>query len=662
MATFSPHEQRLLALLCETFVPSIPVEAMNGLHPEAASLYAASAADLHLDIALAQALDRLMDDRDRLGMRVFLNLIDQSWFNRFTAGIAKPFTVMTPDEREALLRAWAHSDHALARQLFQSLKRLSLFLFYSLLPADAPNPTWAALGYAEPPRPPQSPRPIIPLTIERSTTLSTDVVVIGSGAGGGVVAGELAAAGLDVIVVEKGTYFHESDFHGRELASMETMYEKYGSLTTADKGIIVLAGSVLGGGTTINWGASFEPPAAVREEWAHVYGFTGANSTDFTQSIAAVQARLCVNMETPINAQNRVLAAGAEALGYPVSVIPRNATGCQDCGFCNFGCAYGAKQSTVKTYLQDAYNHGARILVRAEVKRVLIERGAAVGALATVQGEDGQPHEVTIRAKAVVAAAGAIHTPALLLRSGLSNVNIGANLHLHPTTVVFGLFEQPICGWRGSAMGHVVTQFADLDGRGYGVRLETAPVHPGIAALTIPWERGAQHKRLMAALANLANIIIITRDRGSGRITTDKRGRPIVHYRVNEYDIGHLERGVIEALRMHEAAGAYLLSSPHARHTTYRRGEDFDAFLQTVRARGWQPNNFVLFSAHQMSSCRIGGDTARGALNPLGESYEARQLFVADGSAMPSATGVNPMISIMATAHYIAQGIKARLA
>lgn len=662
MTAFSPHEQRMLALLCETFVPSIPAETIDGLNADAASLYAASAADLHLDAALAQALDRLMDDRDRLGMRAFLSLIDQSWFNRFTAGIAKPFSLMTLNEREALLNAWAHSDHALARQLFQSLKRLSLFLFYSLLPGDAPNPTWAAIGYAEPPHPLQTPRPIVPLTVERPTTLTADVVVIGSGAGGGVVAGELAAAGLDVIVVEKGNYFHESDFHGRELASMETMYEKYGSLTTADKGIIVLAGSTLGGGTTINWGACFEPPEAVREEWARDYGFAGAATADFTRGIAAVQARLCVNVETPINAQNRVLAAGAETLGLSVGVIPRNATGCHDCGFCNFGCAYGAKQSVVKTYLQDAYNHGARILVQAEVERILIERGAAAGVLAIVRGADGQPHEITIRAKAVVAAAGAIHTPALLLRSGLSNANIGANLHLHPTTVVFGLFDQPICGWQGSAMGRVVTQFADLDGRGYGVRLETAPVHPGIAALTIPWESGAQHKRIMAALANLANIIIITRDRGSGRIATDKRGRPIVRYQLNDYDTRHLERGVIEALRIHEAAGAHLLSSPHTRPTFYQRGEDFDAFLQTVRARGWQLNGFVLFSAHQMSSCRIGGDSARGALNPLGESYEVRQLFVADGSAMPSAPGVNPMISIMATAHYIAQGIKARLA
>jgi len=178
MTAFSPHERRLLALLCETFVPAIPAETIDGLNPDAARLYAASAADLHLDAALVQALDRLMDDRDRLGMRAFLSLIDQRWFNRLTVGIDQSFTMMTLDEREALLRAWAHSDYALARQLFQSLKRLSLFLFYSLLPDDAPNPTWAAIGYAEPPQPPQTPRSIVPLTIERPTTLTADVVVI----------------------------------------------------------------------------------------------------------------------------------------------------------------------------------------------------------------------------------------------------------------------------------------------------------------------------------------------------------------------------------------------------------------------------------------------------------------------------------------------------
>jgi choline dehydrogenase-like flavoprotein len=631
------------------------------------------------------------DETDKLGLKLFLDLIENDVLNRVSVGVGKPFSSMTRDERECLLRAWAHSSVPQARQLFQSLKRLTLFITYSTMPQNQSNPTWQDIGYAPPQRgAPNGKRPIKPLKVGQPTTLTCDVVIVGSGAGGGVMAGELTEAGYDVIVVEKGDYYHDSDFHGRELESQEKLFEKFGCLTTSDKGMVVLAGSVLGGGTTINWSASFPTPEDVREEWARDYGFTGANSQAFSQSLDAVMKRLNVNTNTTATPQNCALEAGCKQLGYEVGVIARNVKGCVECGFCNFGCAYGAKQGTLKTYVQDAHDRGARILVRAHTERVLIERGAAAGVLVTVTDDAGQPHEVTIKAKAVVVAAGAIHTPALLLRSGLGNANIGANLHLHPTTVIYGIFDHPIRGWEGAPMTRISRQFANLDGRGYGVRLETAPVHPGIAALSLTWESGRQHKETMANLECLGNIIIITRDRYGGRVTLDKHGYPMLHYRLHPSDASHLMRGLTEALKVQRAAGARELSSPHAKrlvwcdphaetsphrnesesppHTPpHRNGEGqgnwntFDDFLDSVQAAGLKSNTFSLFSAHQMSSARIGGDTAKGALNPMGETYEVRNLYVADASAMPTATGVNPMISIMATAHYIAGGMKGRV-
>jgi choline dehydrogenase-like flavoprotein len=656
MPIFTPEQQHTLTLICNTFVPRLPDKDRP--------LFSTGAAALDLGNTVAAALEQVTDDTDRMGLRLFLGMIENDLLNRLTVGIGQPFSLMTRDERERLLRAWAHSNVPTARQLFQSLKRLTLFIAYSTMPGNQPNPTWRDLGYTPPERDTSNgERPIKPLNVTQPTILTCDVVIVGSGAGGGVVAGELAEAGYDVIVVEKGDYYHDTDFHGRELESHEKLFEKYGSLTTSDKGMVVLAGSVLGGGTTINWTASFRTPDDVREEWARDYGFEGADTQEFDKSLDEVMKRINVNTETPASPQNSALAEGCEKLGYEVGVIPRNVKGCEECGFCNFGCAFGAKQGTLKTYLQDAHNRGARFLVRGYTERVLIERGAAVGVLVTVTANTGQPHEVTIRAKAVVVSAGAIHTPALLLRSGLQNANIGANLHLHPTTVVYGIYDHPIRGWEGAPVTRISRQFANLDGQGYGVRLETAPVHPGIAALSLTWESGRQHKETMAQLECLSNIIIITRDRYRGRVTVDKQGAPVLHYRLHPSDARHVMRGITEALKVLRAAGARELSSPHAKRMVWCDGDSrsFDDFLAAVQAAGLKPNGFSLFSAHQMSSAHIGGDTATGALNPMGETYEIRNLYVADASAMPTATGVNPMISIMATAHYIAGGMKGQV-
>ncbi|MEP6989272.1 MAG: GMC family oxidoreductase, partial [Chloroflexota bacterium] len=243
------------------------------------------------------------------------------------------------------------------------------------------------------------------------------------------------------------------------------------------------------------------------------------------------------------------------------------------------------------------------------------------------------------------------------------NAHIGANLHLHPVTVTYGLFDEPVVGWQGPPMTRLSRQFVNLDGRGYGVRLETAPVHPGLAAATFPWESGASHKRVMSNLYNMSNIIAIARDRHGGHITLNQHGEPVLHYKLHPSDAAHLLRGLVESLRVHIAAGAKEVSSPHNHQMLYRPadGGSLDTFLHEVEARGLQPNAYALFSAHQMSSCRIGGDSATGALDPGGQSYEVRNLYVADGSVLPTASGVNPMVSIMATAHFLAQGMKAHM-
>ncbi|MDX1991925.1 MAG: GMC family oxidoreductase N-terminal domain-containing protein [bacterium] len=660
MSFLSPKEQSTLAAICDTLVPTLMPEGTD--NPQ---LFALSAKHLKLTELMEIGLERATDSATQNQFKQLLGLLENPIVNGLTTGHWDRFSAMPLEARTEVLRSWALSRLEIGRKAFAGIKRMALFLAYSAPQNGQPNPTYDHLGYRLPPMPDAGTRPITPLAVTSDTVLETDVLVIGSGAGGGVVAGELTEAGFDVIVVEKGEYFADHEFPRGELEANERLYDKYGAMTTADTAIAVLAGSTLGGGTTINWSGSLRPPEDVLQEWERDYGFEGVTGPEFQNSLDAVSRRMHIDTDESIpNANTRKFERGCQALQYNLTTIPRNVSGCEECGFCNFGCTFGSKQGTLKTYLQDAHDRGARILVRAHAERVTFQHGTVTGAELTVTDGSGQVHRVTVRAKAVVVAAGSIHTPALLLRSGLTNPNIGAGLRLHPTTVTTGLYDEAIYPWQGAPMTRLTADFANLDGRGYGVRLMNAPAHPGIFAFATAWLNGQQHRREMQLAARKANIIVITRDFDGGRVKVNKRGEPVLDYKLSAYDARHLMRGILESLRIHRAGGATEITGPHNQQPRFRVGHDhdFETYLQGVERLGLPSNGFSLFSAHQMASCRVSGSAAKGAIDPSGETYDVRNLFVVDGSAMPTCSGVNPMLTILGLSHFLTQRIKTRLA
>lgn len=654
---FSERELQTLTLICDTLIPALDIE------PDEHIFYRRKASDLNVATQVAEALDYLNDPDLIRQLRLFLAALETPLANLVLSQQGGSFSAMDLQDRTMLLRTWENSFFNFRRKAFHSLKRLAMMMFYS---ADA---MWPAIGYSGPPPGHIPERPlttIVPQEITTDTVLHTDVVVVGSGAGGGVIAGELSAAGLDVIVLEKGDFFPETALTGNELDSTERLFENKGLLTTRDLAMTILAGSTLGGGTTVNWMASLRTPDYVLHEWDTEYGVSAFRDAVYQDALDAVSQRIHVTRDYAQDSrQNHFLELGAQTLGMQAETVPRNIFGCGgDCGFCNYGCPYGAKQSTMRTYLQDAFDRGSRIFVRAHVDRVIVHQGRAVGVEATITDQEGETHKVTVQARAVVIAAGALHTPAILLRSGLSNMHIGRNLHMHPTTATYGIFPEPVKGWSGPIMSRYVDDFMNLDGLGYGVVLETAPIHPGIAALTLPWANGYQHKNIMSRLAHLSNIITVTRDYDGGRITLNRRGSPVVHYTLGDEDAQHMMRGVLESLRILRAAGAEQVGAPFALPLTWHRDgeQDFDTYLRSVSETHLRPNAYALFSAHQMSSCRMAGSPALGAVAPDGQTYEVANLYVADGSVLPSASGVNPMLTIMATAHVIASHIRSVLA
>jgi choline dehydrogenase-like flavoprotein len=481
-------------------------------------------------------------------------------------------------------------------------------------------------------------------------------------------AAELAAAGKDVVVLEKGGYFSESDFTGREAEMMPALYLRRGLLATADLGLSVLAGSCLGGGTLVNWSTSLRTPPDVLAEWEHEHGVDGATGPEFARGFDAVEARIGVNTaDSEPNRNNAALERGCQALGYVTHRIPRNASDCrQRCGACGYGCPYGRKQSTMLTFLQDAHERGARIVVRCTVERVLLEAGRAVGVEGWAPDDaTGARRRVVVRAKAVVVAAGAVESPALLLRSGLTNPNIGRHLRLHPVASVAGYYAEPIETWTGSLQTVYCDQFARLRG-GHGIRFEVAPAHPGLLALAVPWDSGIEHKRMMARVAHAAAFISLTRDSGEGHVTLDRQGNSILRYQPNALDRTHLVRGIQELTRIVVAGGATLVGSTHTGLTLEAEGGRPGAFgaarlttyLCEIERRGIAPNRPPLFTAHQMGTCRLGRSRRTAVADPRGAVYGVRGLFVSDASTFPTASGVNPMISIMAVAYRVAQTVK----
>jgi choline dehydrogenase-like flavoprotein len=651
--TLSPRELGILRLVCESLYPSPPPE------PEAeASLLPHSASDLGVAEGFAEAMQR-MDGRSRAELRLLLRLLDTPLLPALLLRRPASFTRLGSEERERLLRAMGNSALPTVRSAFQALKRLSAFLFLALPGEEGENPAWEVIGYRPPPSPaPPAPAALRVRTPEREETLEADAVVIGSGAGGGVAAAELARRGMRVVVLEAGGGMQAPDFGGGELAGMRDLFLDAGTTATVDLSVAILAGSTLGGGTTVNWQSSFRTPDEVREEWSALVGRDLAGH-EFTRALDAVCARIGVTTGAPVNAVNGIIRDGCEALGRSWSAIPRNERGCEHarCGACTFGCPVAGKQSVAVTYLPDAQRAGAEILVNTRAERVRVEGGRAVGVEAVARAADGREWSVRLHAPLVVAAAGALRTPVLLARSGVSLPALGRNLWLHPVASVAGRFADPVRSWEGAPQTVVGDAFASLDG-GYGFRVEAVPAHPGLLAMGASWSGGGAARERLALLGHLAPTIALVRDREGGKVAELRSGGVRIDYRPGRREQAMLRRALLEMCEMQLAAGAEEVYTLHTPELSLRRDAPARArrdFLARVAQAPVARNRSLLFSAHQMGTARMGRHPGDAVCDATGRVFGVRGLYVADASLFPSASGVNPMISVMALAQLVAE-------
>jgi choline dehydrogenase-like flavoprotein len=438
-----------------------------------------------------------------------------------------------------------------------------------------------------------------------------DVCVIGTGAGGAPVARALAEAGAKVAVLEEGSEHPAETLTSRPRDMLARLYRDAGQTATLGTPPIVLPlGKTVGGSTLVNSGTCFRAPDRVLDHWREDLGLELEQ-----RHYAQVEREINVTRVTPDIAGRNALVAkrGAEALGWSGRFLDRNAKGCVGSGVCAFGCPTGAKQHTGATYMKWAQEAGAQVHSGVRARRV--ERGQVLA--------DG----LTVTADRIVVAAGTLHTPGLLRASGIRHRALGRNLSIHPATGAWALMDEEVDMAKGVPQSYCVDEFADE-----GLMFEGAAGPPDYLAMAVPYT-GERHRRLMLEYKRVAQFGLMVSDTSRGRVHGVRR--PIIRYDLNRRDAATIVRGIERLAELLFAAGAKRVFIPIAGTPELTRPQRL-----TARRR-----DLKLMAFHPLGTARAGRG---GVLDEQLEVSGFEGVYVCDGSAVPTALGVNPQMTIMA--------------
>lgn len=491
-------------------------------------------------------------------------------------------------------------------------------------------------------------------------TRKAQVVVVGTGPGGSTVASRLAAEGRDVVLIDAGSYVSAREFSQREGEMMRKLYHEAGLRTTADGSMAMLHGRVVGGSSVVNYLDCFRTPAPLLREWVTRFGLPDLEPEKMLPRFEKIEEILHVR-KLPVanlNVNNDKLRQGGEALGWKGDTFHRNAVDCYGSGFCDLGCAYNAKQSAAVTFVPRATKAGATLLTDARVDRVLTVGNRATGVEGTLLDEARQPRGTfRVEADLVVVSGGAIHTPYLLLRSGVEDPSglLGRNLWTHPGTPVCGWYPgERIANYEGIKQGYYIGEFSDvLNDNRIGAILEGIGAPPGITATIFPGF-GLDRQRQLLRYNEYTAAGILLRDQTPGRVTVGD-GRPTIDWSLGREDAFRMRQAVERCAEAYLAAGASAALTGHSRLTVLRSARDFGKLDEV----GWGPGELALFCFHQMGTARMAGSPAAGVVSPTGRMWAYANLYVADGSCFPTASGVNPQLTIYALSDVVADGILA---
>ena len=478
-----------------------------------------------------------------------------------------------------------------------------------------------------------------------------DVCVIGSGAGGAVVAKELAEAGLSVIILEAGEHHDPSTFGTYEPEMLRRLFWDSGLRSTRDRGIVISQGRGVGGSTVHNLCYAVRPPQVLLDRWGVLEIWPYFDQVEQILGVTQMQ-------ETDVNRLNSVIRHGCDAMRWRGGLQRHNRGTCAECGSrCLFGCPASkptqtdptrtGKQSMAVTYVPLALAAGARLYSNCIAERIHVKKGKTEGVLARLP-----TGELYVQSKVVVLAAGAINSPQLWLKSRLPNANrrVGKNLHLHPAVFVGGIFNETIDGHLGIPQSYYIDEFLDLRrAPDSGYLLMPAFGSEMIVAASLPGF-GKDHRELMERYRHIAALLVLLHDRTTGRVSIDYKGTPIISYRLQRSDKQVLVEGAINAARLLFAAGATEIIMPYTEHLPIKTEAD----LETIRQRGIVPNDLMMASSHPQGTLQMGEDRHKTVVKLSGESHAVKGLFVADASLFPTSIGVPPTLTIAALGRHVA--------
>jgi choline dehydrogenase-like flavoprotein len=491
--------------------------------------------------------------------------------------------------------------------------------------------------------------------LDRDLRLDADVAIVGTGAGGGTAAEILANAGLRVVMIEEGPLRSSRDFRMREAEAYPHLYQESAGRKTKDKGINILQGRCVGGSTTINWTASFRTPPGTLGYWQQAFGLKELTVDELAPWFEMMERRLNIEpWAVAPNENNDILRRGAAKLGIPAATMRRNVKGCWNLGYCGEGCPTNAKQSMLVTTIPAALSLGAVLVSRARGERLILDKSRVTGlecAALDAAGLRPGPHKVIVNARHFVLAAGAIGSPALLLRSRAPDPHgrIGVRTFLHPTCVSAAVMPDRVEGYAGAPQSAYSDHFLEtqpIDGP-IGYKLEVPPLHPLLMATTLQGY-GAAHAQLMAQMPYTQATIALQRDgfhelSQGGRVLLKSDGAPLLDYPLTDFVWDGLRRAYLTMAEIQFAAGAKTVLPIHEDGVAY---PSWLVAREAIQALDMKVLKAHVVSAHVMGGCGMGGDEKTSVVNAEGRHHHLENLSVLDGSVFPTSVGANPQLSI----------------
>lgn len=499
--------------------------------------------------------------------------------------------------------------------------------------------------------------------VEGADSLSADVVIVGTGAGGSMAFHDLATAGHDVIALELGEHLFAEDMLGREELMLPRLFAEGGGRATDDFSVSILQGKGVGGSTLHNTNLCKRLPEPLRAIWAREYGLRDLLDSSLDDDFADVEKMLDVHRipDDRINANNAVLERGIAALGYAGGRLKHNRKLCQQSGMCELGCPNDGKENAARVLIPPALQAGGRLFDCARVDHIITERGRAAGvsghAIDPETGLDVGRFEV--KAKHVVLAGSATSSAALARRSAIDDPHslTGTNLHMHPGAIVVGFFEEKIEGWLGTPQAVECTEFLEFGHDAQKrVWIVSGFAHPGAAAGFLPGF-GPDHAALMAQYPHVSVLIVMLHDHCSGRVSPGERDQVFVDYSLDRSEYEQLALGLRESSRLMLAGGASKVMVP----TRPAKWIHDEGDIARIEGRELGPVNPPLTAVHPMSTMWMGNDPENSVVDPGGQHHQVKGLWVADGSLFPTSIGGPPQISIYTFGRRVARELATRL-